>query len=129
MEAFEEATDRDAEFAAAWAGACQARLGLYARGGDTGDFDLAERACTRALTLEPERAEVHIALGALYLGGHRTATVVADEPTEAFMMSSAVLAEIERDAPELAAEFHRFAARLSAERLLGANKAVRALLY
>lgn len=66
---------------------------------------------------------------ALYLGGHRTATVVADEPTEAYMMSSAVLTEIEGDAPELAAEFHRFAARLSAERLLGANKAVRALLY
>jgi TolB-like protein/Flp pilus assembly protein TadD len=63
---FERAIALDGGFAAAFAGACEAHLGLYSKSGDTHYFEAAETACTRALALDAERAEVHVALGTLF---------------------------------------------------------------
>ena len=63
---FERAITLDDTFAAAFAGTCEAHLGLYTKGSDTQHFDQAKAACTKALTLDAERSEVHVALGALF---------------------------------------------------------------
>ena len=63
---FNEALSHDASFAAAYAGLCDAQLGLYAKTGDTSHFRAAESACEEALTIDANRTEVHIALGALF---------------------------------------------------------------
>lgn len=65
----------------------------------------------------------------LYLGGRRTASAVADEATVAYGLGPDTLRRIEREAPELAAGFHRFTARLLAERLASTNRTLQALLY
>jgi TolB-like protein/Flp pilus assembly protein TadD len=63
---FELATELDPAFAAAWAGLCRARLGLYRKSSDRTWFDQGESACRQALELDDTRVEVHIALGMLY---------------------------------------------------------------
>jgi tetratricopeptide (TPR) repeat protein len=63
---FRQATQLDAQFASAWAGLCEAQLAQYNLISDRRHFDDAEQSCTRALQLDADRVEVHIALGALY---------------------------------------------------------------
>lgn len=60
------ATELDTGFASAWAGLCEAELSRYTRSSDRAHFDAAESACTRALSLDDRRVEVHVALGSLY---------------------------------------------------------------
>lgn len=63
---FTLATELDPEFAAAWAGLCVARLGKYTHGSERQYFDAAEVACQKAMSLDDQRIEVHVALGTLY---------------------------------------------------------------
>ena len=63
---FEEALSQDASFAGAHVGVCSAQLGLYAKRSDISHFDAAESACKKALAIDANRTEVHIALGSLF---------------------------------------------------------------
>lgn len=65
-EHFETSIALDQSFAGAYAGLCQAHLGLYQYSSDIEHFDAAQTACDEALKIEADRTEVHIALGALY---------------------------------------------------------------
>lgn len=48
------------------AAACQVDLALYKETSEMGYYESAERYCNRALTLDQQDPEVHVALGALY---------------------------------------------------------------
>ena len=61
-----EATRLDPGFAAAWAGLCEVRLFQYRKHSDNLLFQSAESACKKALSLDNNRIEVHIALASLY---------------------------------------------------------------
>jgi len=63
---FNNAVSLDESFAGAYAGVCEAQLGLYNKTGDTGLYDPAESACVQALNIDPNQTEVHIALGSLF---------------------------------------------------------------
>jgi len=54
---------------------------------------------------------------ALYIGGERSATVVADTPVVVHELTQVALARMERQAPPLAIALHRMMARIEAERL------------
>jgi SulP family sulfate permease len=64
---------------------------------------------------------------AMYLGGPRTASVVADVPSRIHRLSPVSLSAMERDQPALASAIHRMFARLLAERLSDALRAMDAL--
>jgi TolB-like protein/Flp pilus assembly protein TadD len=66
VQKFQLATHLDPAFAAAWAGHCEAQRARYLLTSDQAYFEDAERACIKALSLEPDRVEVLIALGGLY---------------------------------------------------------------
>ena len=66
VELLDEAIAADAGFAQAWAGRCTARLLEYQFSRKNDDFENAEAACFRALTLGDASFEVHVALGNLY---------------------------------------------------------------
>jgi len=65
---------------------------------------------------------------AMYLGGSRTASVVADEPCRLLRLTSDALERLERDEPGLAAELHKGFARAMAERLSDSLRLIEALL-
>jgi adenylate cyclase len=60
---FHRAIELDANFAAAWAGLATAYLHLVGWGGGEFEFERARKASTRALELDPELAEAHVAAG------------------------------------------------------------------
>jgi sulfate permease, SulP family len=64
----------------------------------------------------------------LYLGTPRSSSVVAEEPCKLYRLSRQSLEMMDRDEPDLAAAFHRFVARLTAERLVDLTQAVEDLL-
>lgn len=72
---FQDAIDLDNEFAAAHAGLCEANLARYLGNHDPRMEQDAESACLRASQLGPGLAEVHVALGRLFLetGDHGAA--------------------------------------------------------
>jgi SulP family sulfate permease len=63
----------------------------------------------------------------MYLGTARTASVIADEPSVAYRLSKAALAQMREKAPDLAAAFHEFAAHQLAERLADTTRLVSTL--
>lgn len=63
---FQTAFSLDENFAGAYAGLCETHLSLYVKNSEVSHFKSAQAACEHALTLDPERAEVRVALGALY---------------------------------------------------------------
>jgi TolB-like protein/Tfp pilus assembly protein PilF len=63
---FGKAVALNPEFADAYAGLCDAHLGAYAILLDIRQFEAAESACHRALTLDQRAASVYVALGNLY---------------------------------------------------------------
>jgi sulfate permease, SulP family len=65
---------------------------------------------------------------AMYLGGVRTASVVADSPCTCYRLSAEKLREMEQHTPDLAAALHQFLARLLAERLAGLSRSLEAAL-
>jgi len=65
-ELFDRAIGVDPEFAKAYAGKCEASLGNYDFTRNRAFFESAEGACQRALALNDDLWEVHLALGNLY---------------------------------------------------------------
>lgn len=63
---FRRALDLDPEYALAYAGLCDVYLGKYRLDYRIDHVEPAERACGNALALDPDLAEVHMALGSLY---------------------------------------------------------------
>ncbi len=64
----------------------------------------------------------------LYLGTPRTATVVADSPGSAFLLTAEAIERMETKRPDLASTVHRFMADLLAERLLRTTQTLEAVL-
>ena len=60
---FERAIQLDPHFAAAWAGLATANVYLFSWGGRDPDLQKAQDASTRALELDPELADAHVAAG------------------------------------------------------------------
>src|SRR5213079_1173901 len=60
---FERAIELDSHFAAAWAGLATAYVYLFSWGGRDPDLQKAHNAGTRALELDPELADAHVAAG------------------------------------------------------------------
>ena len=60
---FKRATEIDPDFAGAWAGLATAYVHLYRWGRDPRDLEEAQNASARALKLDPELAEAHVAAG------------------------------------------------------------------
>ncbi len=63
---FARAVDRDPYFAEAWAGQCQSFLDWHNYQPTVEKIEQAEASCLRALELDPELIEGHVALGDLY---------------------------------------------------------------
>jgi tetratricopeptide (TPR) repeat protein len=61
-----QAIAMDAKFGDAHAALCRVHLAAYEQGRDAAQFEQAERACHRALTLDSKDEAVYIALGDLY---------------------------------------------------------------
>ena len=64
----------------------------------------------------------------LYLGGERSASVVADTPSVVHRLGRDALARMAQEDPTLVAAFHQCMAKLLAERLINTNEALRAVL-
>lgn len=64
---FEQAVALDSEFALGYAGLCETHISEYRETGDTAFVQPAERNCDKALSLDTRLAEVHTALGNLYM--------------------------------------------------------------
>jgi SulP family sulfate permease len=64
----------------------------------------------------------------LYLKRQASASVITDQPSTLYFLSADKLCEMERDAPEIAAAFHRFIANVLAERLVYSNDTIQAML-
>src|SRR6266480_3250275 len=60
---FERAIELDPDFAAAWAGLATAQVYLFSSGRRDRDLQKAHNASTRALELDPELADAHVAAG------------------------------------------------------------------
>ena len=65
-ELLREALAIDPNFANAHAAMCKKNLGSYTLSNDPARFGIAEEACLRALEIDEDSAEVHLALGGLY---------------------------------------------------------------
>lgn len=68
---FRRARERDADYASAHAGLCDAYLERYRLERDTDDFAAAQAHCERALSLARDVAPVHVALAKLYQASGR----------------------------------------------------------
>jgi SulP family sulfate permease len=64
----------------------------------------------------------------LYLGTPASASVVTDQPSTIYYLSTNKLTQMEKTDPQIAAAFHKFIAQRLGERLLSANDTLRALL-
>jgi SulP family sulfate permease len=64
----------------------------------------------------------------IYLGGTRTASVVASRPSTVYRLSSQSLREMRDKDPEVAALFHEWIARLLAERVTYDTRMFEALM-
>jgi len=110
-----EAIGMDPEFGRGYAALCEAHLAGYEYLGGTRSFEEAERACHRALTRDPDSAEVRLALGRLYLNSGQYAeaitefdTAIALRPnaTHGYVARGQALALSGRD-PEAEASFRK----------------------
>jgi sulfate permease, SulP family len=91
----------------------------------TVQLDLGDGRTVRLRTMGPGTVIGEIAF---YLGGVRSASVIADRPTTVFRLSRAALDQLERTNPELASAFHQWIARLLAVRLMDTTSSLRAAL-
>ena len=64
----------------------------------------------------------------IYLGGQRSASVVADRPSTVYRLSRQSLEKMRENDPEIAALFHEWIARLLAERIADNNRMFEALM-
>ncbi|MGI9235773.1 MAG: tetratricopeptide repeat protein [Woeseiaceae bacterium] len=64
--AFETALSIDPDYAEAYAGLCEAQLGLYRLNFDAARYPVARDACIQAAEIDDDLPEVHLAMGTLY---------------------------------------------------------------
>jgi Flp pilus assembly protein TadD/TolB-like protein len=64
---FNNAIQEDSRFARSYSGLCRVHIRLYEGNNSAEDFEAAERACNRALTLQSTDSDAYIALSNLYL--------------------------------------------------------------
>jgi sulfate permease, SulP family len=64
----------------------------------------------------------------LYLGELRTATVIADEPSTVYRLSTEALAKLEKEHPIVALELHKLIVKKTAKRVKGLSKSVEGFL-
>lgn len=111
---------------------------LCAQGENTADLFLVEEGDAVAvlhlesgeeLRLSRMGAGSTIGEVALYLGGQRTADVVALAPTRVRVLAGAQLSRLRAEEPELAADFHAMLARMLAQRLSDSARLVNLLMY
>jgi len=92
---------------------------------DSGQFSIyLELENENCLRLQTTGTRTVIGETGMYLGTARTASVIADEPSVAYRLSKAALAEMREKEPDLAAAFHEFVARQLAERLADTTRLV-----
>ncbi len=82
----------------------------------------------KTIRLSSMRGGVTVGEMGMYLGGERTASVVADRNSVVYRLSSQALKEMEMHDPKVAALLHQWIARLLAERLAENNRTIEALL-
>ena len=78
VEMFTRAVELDPAYAEAYAGLCDSKLGIYDESLASEDFEGAEKACHRALTLDTQAIAVYIALGNLYRSSGQYTLAVQD---------------------------------------------------
>jgi TolB-like protein/class 3 adenylate cyclase/Tfp pilus assembly protein PilF len=89
-ELFERAITLDARFAHAYAGLCEADIGLFGETRSKQFFDRAETECQRALTLDGSLWETHVALGNLYRTNGQYDQAIAELQTAVAQQPSGV---------------------------------------
>ena len=101
--------------------------GLYfiERGGATVRLDLEGGRSARLRKMGPGTVVGEVGL---YTGANATASVVVDQPSVVYCLSTDRLRRMEREDPALAAALHKFVAQLLGERLAGATDTIEALL-
>lgn len=82
----------------------------------------------RRMRLRSIRGGATVGEMGIYLGGTRTASVVASRPSTVYRLSLQSLAEMRQKDPEIAALFHEWIARLLAERVADTNRMIEALI-
>src|SRR5438128_1321426 len=75
---FERAIELDPHFAAAWAGLATAHVYLFSWGGRDPDLQKAHNASARALELDPELSDAHVAAGQSFSMEHRYVEAAAE---------------------------------------------------
>jgi sulfate permease, SulP family len=91
----------------------------------TVQFECGPDTQVRIRTLRPGTVVGEIGL---YLGGNTSASVYANQDTTLFHLSPAKLNEMEENAPEVAAAFHKLIARIMGEKLIDTTESLQALL-
>lgn len=87
-----------------------------------------ESAAGRTMRLRTMGPGTVIGEMGVYLGIPASASVIADHPSRVLFLSLAGVRKMEKEAPVIAAGFHKFIARVLGERLANTNKTVRALM-
>lgn len=64
----------------------------------------------------------------LYLGKTCSASVIADSPVTAYLLTRAALSKMKLQEPDLAASFHEYSARLLSERLAATTRTLEAMI-
>jgi sulfate permease, SulP family len=82
----------------------------------------------RRMRLRSIRGGATVGEMGIYLGGTRTASVVASRPSTVYRLSLQSLAEMREKDPQIAALFHEWIARLLAERIADNNRMFEALM-
>lgn len=82
----------------------------------------------RRMRLRSIRGGATVGEMGIYLGGTRTASVVASRPSTVYRLSLQSLAEMRAKDPQIAALFHEWIARLLAERIADNNRMFEALM-
>jgi SulP family sulfate permease len=82
----------------------------------------------RSLRLRTMGAGTSVGEIGLYSGGPASATVLADVPSEIYLLSTGNLKRMESQDPALASKFHRYIIQLLGQRLQNTTASVQALM-
>ena len=96
VELFNRTIEVNPDYADAYAGKCEALLGIYEEARDNEMFTAAEASCQRALTLDRRAPSVYVALGQLYVASGQYPQAMAEFDTALALKPSLVEAELGR---------------------------------
>lgn len=96
---------------------------------ETGQLTMqVEDESHRAIRLRKMGAGTVVGEEGTYLGSEATASVIADQPSTVYYLSTASLRQMEATDPKIAAALHKFIAQLLSERLARSSATLHALL-